>query len=289
MPENSSLKILMRKNLFLLICILFMANCSPQQDGLNLHNNIAPSPTLTSPAVQTIQPSSTPIPPTSTPELIQTVCSPLEGESLLSISEIITQPFKTPRPGNDDGHQGVDFAFYRRNGRVGIEGLQVLAALEGKVVTILHNRWPYGNAVIIETPLSSISAELKALIQLPAAQPTIMPDPRVNCPPGELAFSIDTENQSLYLLYGHLLNQEPLSVGEKVNCGQLLGTVGNTGYSTNPHLHFETRLGPSGARFDSMAYYTVQSTESERYNYCVWRVSNLFQLFDPMQLLSAQE
>ena len=41
--------------------------------------------------------------------------------------------------------------------------------------------------------------------------------------------------------------------------------------------------------FESMAYYTAQSTQSERYNYVVWRVSNMFQLFDPMILLSIKE
>ena len=279
----------MRKKLFLFYFFLFIVACSPQQASTTNQSITTVSPTIAVTSTQTFQPSSTPIPPTPTPELIQTVCSPLEGETLKSISEIMTQPFKTPRPGNDDGHQGVDFAFYRRNDRVGIEGLQVFAALEGKVVTVLHDRWPYGNAVIIETSLNSISEELIAQIQIPAVQPTVMPDPRVNCPAGELSFSVDSENQSLYILYGHLLNPVSLSVGDEVNCGQLIGAVGNTGYSSNPHLHFETRLGPSGARFDSMAYYSVQSTDSERYNYCVWRVSNLFQLFDPMKLLSTQE
>jgi murein DD-endopeptidase MepM/ murein hydrolase activator NlpD len=279
----------MLKNLRFFYIVVFLAACSPQQNADIIQSAITPSPSSAAALTKTTQPSSTPNPATPTPELIQTVCSPLEGETLKSISEIVTQPYKSPRPRNDDGHQGVDFAFYRRNEKVGIEGLQVFAALKGKIVTILHDRGPYGNAVIIETPLNSISTELKAMIQIPAKQPTVVPDPRVNCPTGELFFLIDTENQSLYLLYGHLLDTMSFSVGDEVNCGQQIGLVGNTGTSTNPHLHFETRMGPSGARFDSMAYYTALSTESERYNYCVWRVSNLFQLFDPMKLLSAQE
>jgi murein DD-endopeptidase MepM/ murein hydrolase activator NlpD len=110
----------------------------------------------------------------------------------------------------------------------------------------------------------------------------------VNCPPGELPFTLDDEKRSLYTFYGHFLSPVELSIGEEVVCGQQIGLVGNSGMSSNPHLHFETRIGPSGARFDSMAYYTLNSTQSERYNYCVWRVSNTFQLFDPMLLLSAQ-
>lgn len=278
----------MHKIILLLLILLFLVSCSSQDDTDVILSSITPSPTIIATSTKTIEPISTPIPPTPTPDLIQTVCSPLEGETLASISEILTQTFKMPRPGNDDGHPGADFSFYRRNERVGIEGLQVFAALEGKVVTVVNDRWPYGNAVIIETPLKSLSPELISRIQLPILRPTVIPDSRVNCPPGQLTFSTDTEERSLYLLYGHLLNPATLSVGDEVNCGQFIGKVGNTGYSSNPHLHFETRVGPSGASFDSMAYYTAQSTVSERYNHCVWRVSNLFQLFDPMVLLSPQ-
>ena len=274
--------------LFLIIPLLFIS-CAPQNGYSGSIAAIIPTQTIEAPATQTIEPSATPIPPTPTPDLVDTICSPLEGETLNSISEILTQKFIMPRPGNDDGHQGLDFSFYRRNERVGIEGLKVHAALKGKIVAVLNDRWPYGNAVIIETPLESISSELLAQIQPPTLAPTVAPAPRVNCPPGDLSFSIDTDDRSLYLLYGHLLNPLPLVVGEEIECGQVIGEVGNTGFSSNPHLHFETRVGPTGASFDSMAYYTVQSTVSERYNYCVWRVSNLFQLFDPMLLLSAQE
>jgi len=142
---------------------------------------------------------------------------------------------------------------------------------------------------MIETLLDVIDPSLLAQIPVIQPQPTVVPDPRVNCPPGELSFDLDKDRMSLYIFYGHFQSLPALSVGDSVDCGQQIGTVGNSGMSSNPHLHFETRVGPSGARFDSMAYYTLNSTQSERYNYCVWRVSNLFQLFDPMLLLSAQE
>jgi len=42
-------------------------------------------------------------------------------------------------------------------------------------------------------------------------------------------------------LYGHL-DKIYLAKGQEVRQGQVIGTRGNTGWSTGPHLHFETRV-----------------------------------------------
>jgi murein DD-endopeptidase MepM/ murein hydrolase activator NlpD len=77
-------------------------------------------------------------------------------------------------------------------------------------------------------------------------------------------------------------------VGDTVTCGQPLGEVGTTGASVNPHLHFETRLGPAAMTLDSFGHYDLHATDLERNNYCLWRVSGWFQLVDPLKILAQQ-
>ena len=52
--------------------------------------------------------------------------------------------------------------------------------------------------------------------------------------------------------YGHMTSAA-VSAGQTVTKGQVIGTVGSTGWSTGAHLHFETRL--NGVAYDPMSEY----------------------------------
>ena len=66
---------------------------------------------------------------------------------------------------------------------------------------------------------------------------------------GNLIIVQHEDNMETY--YAHL-SDIYVNVGESVNEGDIIGSVGSTGYSTGPHLHFELRVG--GIPVDPMDY-----------------------------------
>ena len=188
------------------------------------------------------------------------ICSPLAGETIDSLWEIISDPYHPPPPGRDERHHGVDFAYYRRGDRMSIEGVAIQAILVGTVAAVIDNRLPYGNMIIIETSGEIFPNPINELLGLG---------------PGE----------SIYHLYAHMQSKPVFRVGEWVACGDDLGQVGTTGYNiVEPHLHLETRIGPEGQVFDNMAFYDTRATQAEIDAYLRWRVGGEFQHFDPMRL-----
>ena len=234
-------------------------------------------------------PTSTVTPtPTAPAPLYSSICQPLDKISLEQMPQILQYPLDTPHPGQDDGHHGDDFAFYQFGELNGIDGLPIQSVFDGTVAGVANNRRPYGNMIMIETPLDEIAPEVLSALALPTPSPIIPPDPRMqNCPAEPLPFHLKSNGRSLYVLYAHMQQPATITPGNQVNCGQQIGLVGNTGMSGNPHLHLEVRVGPSGARFGSMSYYDPGATTDEYANYCTWRVSQLFQLVDPAKLLAA--
>ncbi len=200
--------------------------------------------------------------PASTPVLsipVQ-ICSPLASVSKEDLSSIVSDPYNPPPMGKDDRHQGVDFAYYRRFDRASIAGEVVQSVFGGKIAGVVENKYPFGNALIVETPYDLLSAHVREIIGI---EPT----------------------QSLYALYAHMEYLAEQEIGGEITACQSIGVVGKTGNAGVEHLHLEMRIGVSNQVFPSMANYVREATPEEREAYRLWRTSGSFIHFDPMQLL----
>lgn len=276
-----------RKSLFICsLLLLMLVSCQSKLESTAIATKQIPFVTITPEKTGTQDtPTITPT-MTNTPIPISGVCSPLSDFSLSDISNILTNPMKTPSSGKDDGHQGVDFSFWSYGDWKTIEGLPITSVLDGIVAGTVHDRFPYGNMIMIETPLEQLPVALQEkLNNLPESSLPDLAYSPLTCPAISPSDFPD-QQKSLYLLYAHMQEASTYQPGDQVSCGENLGKVGNTGDSSNAHLHFETRLGPSNFRFTEMAHYLSDSTDVERYNYCTWRVSGIFQLTDPLDVLS---
>ena len=200
----------------------------------------------------------------STPLPIVQLCSPLEIHPLEQLPEIIGDAYDPPRPGREERHHGIDFAYYHYQDRDSMFGEPVQFVLPGVVASVLNGQYPYGNMLIIETGLADFPASLRD---------------RIDIPPG----------QSLYVLYAHLDQPPSVAPGERVATCQSLGAVGMSGNTDIPHLHLETRLGPAGQVFESMRFYDTRATQAEMDTYILWRTSGIFQHFDPLKLLGLEK
>lgn len=197
---------------------------------------------------------------------------------------MVFTPFNPPPRGSDDPHQGVDFAERDALYGIALEGLPVRAVLAGRVAAVIVDRFPYGNALLVESSLEQLPARWLAALEIPATVPPLETRSALTCPPRR---GIEPSKfQSIYLLYAHLQQPPPFAVGDQVTCGQTLGAIGNSGNSLNPHLHLELRVGPAGVRFESMAHYDASASQEEMANYCQWRVSGAFWALDPLKLLA---
>jgi murein DD-endopeptidase MepM/ murein hydrolase activator NlpD len=58
----------------------------------------------------------------------------------------------------------------------------------------------------------------------------------------------------LTTVYGHMIRQPRVYVGQHVSRGQLIGNVGSTGRSTGPHVHFMVKVGSSRSYRNPLSY-----------------------------------
>jgi len=274
-----------RYRYFVVLLLFTLASCS----GASVFANSTSTPTSTSlPPTVTLTPTlAATSTPTVTPTVPVNVYSPLDGFNLDQLKSIISNPFKMPDPGWDDGHPGVDFAFHQYGNLKTMVGLPIHAVLGGTVAAVVDDRDPYGNMLMIETPLSTIPANWVQIVPFPTIVPTRVSNGSLTCPASGPSPTYSTSGaRSLYIVYAHMVNPPNFKVGDKISANEVIGGVGDTGDSTGTHLHFEVRVGPSDARFTTIAHLETDATPEEMYNYCVWRISFLFEPFNPLELLN---
>jgi murein DD-endopeptidase MepM/ murein hydrolase activator NlpD len=230
------------------------------------------TPTYTRPAIA----ANTPIPPVQ-------LCAPLPGYDYQRLAEAVSNPFHPPDVGSDDPHQGVDLAVEQFG--MAIAGGPVQNILAGTVALVIRERFPYGNAVLVETSLENLPDEWVDELEIQEAVPTPRIHSALTCPYLEdMIFPPDSQ-LSIYVMYAHLEEIQPLQIDMPLECGDRIGTIGQSGNALNPHLHLEVRAGPTGKRFGSLAHYTTSASPEEMSQYCLWRISGIFELIDPMRLL----
>lgn len=268
---------------------VFLSACrSAMATSTSIPDTATPLPTETPLPSPTPTPTATTIPLTATPTpQVYEICSPLEDETFNTLPLILVNPLNIPPFGQDVGHHGVDFSYFQRGERESIEGIEVYAILSGQTVMILDDHYPYGYAILIEPPLTDLPESLTEKLMTRYIPVPEDPHYRLDCP--KVTPPALTGEYAIYHLYAHLEAQPPFDSGDPVPCGTTLGTVGNTGYSSNPHLHLETRLGPAGADFQTMAHYENTATVEQMGAYCLWRMSGYYQLFDPFLLIDGAE
>lgn len=219
----------------------------------------ATSPPTRTTTRQTDTPS--PLPSnTATPKPPFKICSPLEIHPLEVLPKIISDPYRPPPTGRDERHHGVDFSHYLFGDLTTIKGVVVQSVMPGVTAATISDSFPYGNIAIIETPFIDLPDSLSVRLQIK---------------PGE----------SLYVLYAHLEQPPMVALGEYIPACHPFGSVGKSGNAGVTHLHFETRIGKSGAQFPAMSYYLEDVTPEEEQYYILWRTSGEFRHFDPMKLL----
>lgn len=211
------------------------------------------------------------------------ISSPLQGISIEELSEIESNAFDFAGNGKDEGHHGTDFSFYRYKSFEKIENLPIQSIFSGTIRSLINNRPPYGNMIIVETPLGNFPLDMQQFFyEVYSAQ--IPPfHTNLNCPDYQIQeFEQNLENLSVYVLYAHLNELPEKIIGQHIASGEIIGEVGNSGMSGNPHLHLEMRVGMSNYDFEMMAHYDNAASLEEIYNYCLWRVSGYFFQYNPM-------
>jgi murein DD-endopeptidase MepM/ murein hydrolase activator NlpD len=143
---------------------------------------------------------------------------PIEGAALPAEPELLPNSAREYRAG---WHEGIDFPADR--------GTPVRAAAAGTVVRV--------DREFIDWDAETLNAALEAAIGL-----GYTPDETLDRIRGRQVWI--AHGRQIVTRYAHLDAVADLYVGETVTRGQVVGTVGSSGFEEGgPHLHFEVRVG----------------------------------------------
>jgi murein DD-endopeptidase MepM/ murein hydrolase activator NlpD len=143
---------------------------------------------------------------------------PVEGTEIPNAPDLLPNSLRDYRAG---WHEGIDFAAER--------GTPVRAAAAGRVIRIDRD--------FIDWDATAMTAALESAIVL-----GYTPDETLDRIRGRQVW-ID-HGRKVVTRYAHLDAVTDLYVGQTVTRGQVIGTVGSSGFEEGgPHLHFEVRIG----------------------------------------------
>jgi murein DD-endopeptidase MepM/ murein hydrolase activator NlpD len=157
---------------------------------------------------------------------ILTIGAAGEGLRYMGGTNVGTPPAWIPFSKSDSGKIGYVSGFGRRWNRShggidldGDPGIKIITPFAGEVFDVNRN-WPqnsgggYGNYV-----------------------------------------GIKHDQPKIFTFYGHMQDvADHLNIGTKVKAGEVIGTLGNTGRSTGPHLHWEVRTEAGGGQIDPVQW-----------------------------------
>lgn len=137
------------------------------------------------------------------------------------------------------GHKGTDFMLKGGFDQMDRPGNYVVAAREGTVVSVRQHLYDRCKA-------KAYSKDEKSLLQ---------PDCNGNNGENLIGNRIVVDHgDGLYTEYYHLKkNSSLVEEGDEVSCGQPLASIGSSGFSTKPHLHFEVLECRDGETCDSFS------------------------------------
>ena len=128
-----------------------------------------------------------------------------------------------------DGHEGSDFMLEGGFETMDIGSARVVAALAGEVVAVEDGNYDRCHADLFSADVSCDGYPMRS------------------------NFVRIRHDNNWVSLYYHLKNGSvTVQRGQRVSCGEELGRVGSSGYSSSPHLHFEVK-DPDGTRWDPFA------------------------------------